>query len=219
VPDYVKDVQPEVVRVRYYLRLRQWDKAAAEYAKADLWARPLRGETYTYACLFLMQGDGEGYDRFCQGMIQHVAQPETPWEAYILARTCATARTSPLDPARAVQWADQAVFSDRSPWALHVLGLAQYRAGQFDQALQSFTKANDKTWRYADLNWFGLALVHHRLGHPDEARQCLDRGVQWLEREGPPDPGQRGKLQPQDWLEAQLLRREAEEMLKTKPGP
>jgi hypothetical protein len=47
----------------------------------------------------------------------------------------------------------------------------------------------------------------------------LDKGVQWLEREGPPSPGQPAKILPQDWLEAQLLRREAEEMLKIKQNP
>jgi serine/threonine protein kinase/WD40 repeat protein/tetratricopeptide (TPR) repeat protein len=202
-----------------YAQLGQWDKAAAEYAKADLLARPLRDDAFAYACLFLIRGDSEGYNRFCQGMIQRVAQTEDPFEAYILARSCAMARKSPVDPSRAVQWAKQAVASDLHPWYFHALGLAQYRAGQFDQALQSFTKANDKAWTYWELNWFGLALVHHRLGHPDDARQCLDKGIQWLERIGPPTPERPAKLFPQDWLEAELLRREAEELLKTKRNP
>ena len=37
-----------------------------------------------------------------------------------------------------------------------------------------------------------------------------------LEREGPPGPQRPAKLLPQDWSEAQLLRREAEEMLRIK---
>jgi tetratricopeptide (TPR) repeat protein len=129
------------------------------------------------------------------------------------------ARKSPVDPARAAQWANQVIANNHAPWCFHVLGLAQYRAGQFDQALQSFTKANVNAWRYSELNWFGLALVHHRLGHPDEARQCLDKGIQWLQREGPPNPQRPARLPPQDWIEAQLLRREAEEMLKIKQSP
>jgi hypothetical protein len=47
----------------------------------------------------------------------------------------------------------------------------------------------------------------------------LDKGIQWLEREGPPGPERTARLEPQDWLEAQLLRREAEEMLKIKRRP
>jgi tetratricopeptide (TPR) repeat protein len=204
---------------RAYARFGQWDKAAAEYAKADLLARSVGGDAFAYGCLFLIRGDSEGYDRFCQGMIQRAAQSKDPYEAYILARSCAIGRKSPVDPAQAVQWANRAVASDHRPWCFAALGLAQYRAGQFDQALQSFTKANDKAWPAGELSWFGLALVHHRLGHPDEARQCLDKGIQWLERVGPPSPERPAQLLSWDWLEGQLLRREAEELLKTNRSP
>ena len=206
-------------RASYYVQVSQWDKAAAEYAKADLRAGPLREDAFNYACLFLIRGDNEGYNRFCQRMIQRAAQTKDPYEAYTLARSCAMACKGPVDPARAVQWAKQSVANEHNAWDYHVLGLAQYRAGQFDQALQSFTKASVKSWRFWELNWFGLALLHHRLGHPNEARQCLDKGIQWMERKCPPSPGRRAELLPQDWLEAQLLRREAEETLKTKRGP
>jgi tetratricopeptide (TPR) repeat protein len=218
-PALAKELLLDVFPARYYVQRSQWDKAAAEYAKVDLGERPLNDDSFAYACLLLIRGDSEGYNRFCQGMIQRAAQTENPWEAYTLARSCAMARKSPVDPARAVQWAKKIVANEHSPWCFHVLGLAQYRAGQFDQALQSFTKANVKAWRYSELNWFPLALVHHRLGHPDEARQCLDKGIQWLKREGPPSPERPAKLLPQDWIEAQLLRREAEEMLKIKQSP
>ncbi len=206
-------------RAGYYVQLSQWDKAAAEYAKADLWAQPLREDAFNYACLFLIRGDSEGYNQFCQRMIQRAAQTKDPYEAYTLARSCAMARKSPVDPARVVQWAKQSVANEHNAWDYHVLGLAQYRAGQFEHALQSFTRASVKSWRFWELNWFGLALLHHRMGHPNEARQCLDKGIQWMERKCPPSPGGRAELMPQDWLEAQLLRREAEEMLKIKRGP
>ena len=124
-----------------------------------------------------------------------------------------------VDPTRAVQWANQAVGSTQHPWDYHVLGLAQYRAAQFDQALQSFTKSNIKSWTYRDLNWFGLAQVHQSLGHPREARECLDKGIRWLEQVGPPSADRPAKIQAQDWLEAQLLRHEAEKMLNTKQSP
>jgi tetratricopeptide (TPR) repeat protein len=207
------------LRARSYILLSQWDRAAAEYAKTDLWARPLRDDAFAYACLFLIRGDGEGYNRFCEGMAQRTAKTAAPFEAYVLARSCAMARKGPVDPAQAVRWANQAVAGGHLPWYFHALGLAQYRAGQFDQARQSFTKANVKAWAHRELNWFGLALVHHRLGHPDEARRCLAKGIQWLEREGPPGSGRPAKLHPMDWVEAQLLRREAEEMLKIKRSP
>ncbi len=168
--------------------------------------------------MFLIRGDSEGYDRFCQGMVKRAGQTEDHFEAFILARTCAMARKSPVDPTRTVQWANQAVAGNQGAWYFHALGLAQYRAGQFDQALQSFTKSNVEAWTLRELNWFGLALVHHRLGHPAEARRCLDKGIQWLERYGSPGPGHPANIHPIDWLEAQVLRREVEEMLKIKPS-
>jgi serine/threonine protein kinase/WD40 repeat protein len=208
-----------LAQARDYVGRSQWDKAAAEYAKADLCARPLSDDACAYACLFLIRGDSEGYNRFCEGMTQRAADTKDLWDSFIVARSCAIARNSPVDPARAVQWANQGVTNAPVALCFHALALAQYRAGQFDQALQSFTKANVKTWRYSELCWFGLALVHHRLGHPDEARRCLAKGIQWLEREGPLRPGQPAKIHPLNWLEAQLLRREAEEMLKVKRSP
>jgi tetratricopeptide (TPR) repeat protein/serine/threonine protein kinase len=210
---------PPLAKARYYILRSQWDKAAAVYAKADLLARPLKDDAFACACLLLIRGDSEGYNGCCQEMLRRAGQTDDPYEAYVLARTCAITRKSPVDPVRAVEWGKQAVARDQAAWYFHALGLAQYRAGQFDQALQSFAKADVEAWAYRDLNWFGLALVHHRLGHPDEARRCLDKGVQWLEREGPPGPGRPANIHPMDWVEAQLLRREAEEMLKEKRSP
>jgi serine/threonine protein kinase len=206
-----------LAKARYYISLSQWDKAFAEYAQAD-WSRPLEDDAFSYACLFLIRGDNEGYNRFCEGLIQQAGKMEGP-EAYVLARVCTMASNSPVTPARVLQWANQVVAGSQNPWDFHVLGLAQYRAGQFDQALQSFTKANVKSWRYADLTWFGLALVHQRLGHPDQARQCLDKGTQWLVRVGPSGSDEPAKLLPQDWVEAQLLRREAEDLLTKQRSP
>jgi eukaryotic-like serine/threonine-protein kinase len=208
-----------VFKAHNYILRSQWDKAAAAYAKVDLLGRALRDDAFAYACLFLIRGDSKGYDTFCQAMIKRAGQTEDHSEAFALARTCAMASKSPVDPARVVYWAKQAVASSQKPWDYHVLALTQYRAGQFDQALQNFTKASGTGWSYRDLNWFGLALIHHRLGHPDEARQCLDKGIQWLERVGPPGPERPAKLRPRDWLEAQLLRREAEELLRIKRSP
>jgi hypothetical protein len=152
-------------------------------------------------------------------MIQRAGQTKDHFEAFVLARTCTMARKSPVDPKRAVQWATRAIAGAQPAWYFHVLGLAQFRAGQFEQALQTLTEANVEGWTDRDLNYFGLALVHHCLGHPDDARQCLDKGVQWLERSGSPGPGRLANIHPFDWVEAQVLRREAEEVLKIQRRP
>ena len=115
-------------------------------------AKPLNDDALACASLFLIRGDSEGYDRFCQAQVQRAAQAQVPpFEAYVLARTCSMARKSPVDPARAVEWANQAVASTHNPWDYHVLGLAQYRAGQFEKALESFTKSNVEGWNFREL--------------------------------------------------------------------
>jgi tetratricopeptide (TPR) repeat protein len=211
---YAETKAPPLVRARCYILLSQWDKAAAEFAQVD-WSRPLDDNASAFACLFLIRGDREGYNNFCNKMIEAHAQDG----AYDLVRSCEISPQGPVGPAQVLLWANQVFAASHYPWDYHVLGLAQYRAGQFDQALQSLNQVNVNAWRYAGLNWFALALVHHRLGHPVEARQCLDKGIQWLARVSPSGPGQPAKLLPQDWLEALLLRREAEELLTQQPNP
>jgi serine/threonine protein kinase/tetratricopeptide (TPR) repeat protein len=210
---------PPVVQGHCYLDLSEWNKAAAAFEKADLLAHPLDGDdAFAYACLLLIRGDDESYNRFARGMIPHMAQATWPNDAYVAARTCVVARKSPVDPAQVLQWTSMAMGRTHNPWDFHLQGLAQYRAGQLDQALQSLIEANGKNWKYQELNWFSLALVHHGLGHAEEARKCLDKGIQWLEQDGPRIAERPAKIEPQDWLEAYLLRREVEELLRTKQG-
>jgi hypothetical protein len=68
--------------------------------------------------------------------------------------------------------------------------------------------------------WFFLATAHHHLGHAEEARRWLEKAVRWLDQADwfrPPDVG----VSP-TWperLEARLLRREAEALVKGAAPP
>jgi tetratricopeptide (TPR) repeat protein len=65
------------------------------------------------------------------------------------------------------------------------LGLAQYRAANPTAALEALEHARR---RLGDDNirvWLGLAMVHRRLGHVDQARACYERGLRVAgDREG-----------------------------------
>ena len=82
-----------LARARQYVRLSQWGKAAAEYAHVD-WSRPLHDDAFAYACLFLIRGDSQGYNDFCQRFIQRAAHMDDP-EPYVLTRICAIAQHQP----------------------------------------------------------------------------------------------------------------------------
>jgi tetratricopeptide (TPR) repeat protein len=71
---------------------------------------------------------------------------------------------------------------------LNTLGVAQYRLGQYDQAIATLTrsdKLNSKQFggqsHPADVAF--LAMAHHRLGHSDEARKLLERLRQLLQQD------------------------------------
>jgi hypothetical protein len=70
------------------------------------------------------------------------------------------------------------------------------------------------------LNWLVLAMAHQRLGHGEQARNWFDKAVQWRKdhtlqgsdkKEFLSPPG----LHPSDWLELNVLIREAEALMKT----
>jgi hypothetical protein len=91
------------------------------------------------------------------------------------------------------------------------LGLTHYRAGQLEAARHRVAEAI-ATNPQADAgpNWLLMALIHHRLGHPTEARRWLERGLRWRP---PPDNGVWNYAIFKRWhfrLLHQLLRREAD---------
>jgi hypothetical protein len=103
----------------------------------------------------------------------------------------------------------------------------RYRAGAFEEAEllegQSL-RANDRPG-VAVVGWLWLALAKQRLGKTEEARRLLDRAAKWLDQARPDyshsELGVAGSdefkegLHLHNWLEAHVLRREAEgELLK-----
>ena len=66
-----------------------------------------------------------------------------------------------------------------------------------------------------------LALTYQRLGQTGPARSALQAARKWLDQyhEGlPADAEQKVGLHPHDWLEAHVLRREAEALLGAGPA-
>jgi tetratricopeptide (TPR) repeat protein len=123
-----------------------------------------------------------------------------------------------VDPARVVALEERAVASGPRGPRLYGLGLAHYRAGQFDRAVRRLDEARtvDPGWQATGLNWVVLAMAHHRLGHRDQARAWLRRAVELESRARPitPEGGVFSRLQLWwDWIEFRLLLREAEAIL------
>ena len=83
----------------------------------------------------------------------------------------------PMRPPR--RWAEQALKQERPAWYLHVLGLALYRAGRTQRGDEATRRVAPERLDGTGLTRLVLAMIHHRQGHPAEARRLLDEARGW----------------------------------------
>jgi eukaryotic-like serine/threonine-protein kinase len=109
-----------------------------------------------------------------------VTQNNLAW----LYATCP--ETELRDPAKAVALARKAVElqpADGSGW--NTLGAAQYRAGDWQAAVEALTKSMELRSGGDAEDWYFLAMAHRRLGHVDDARKWHQQAVEWQEKNAP----------------------------------
>ena len=194
-------------------------QAAADYARALK-----RGPTddghfwFEYAALLLLSGDRPGYARACAHMIEPCGKDGGP-RAYHVARACTLAPDAVADASLPGRLAEKELQdSAREFWSLTEQGALAYRAGRFQEAVPFFEQslqADPKPGR-AVLNWLWLALANQRLGKAEEARRWLDKAQAWLDQYGDGMPARAEEefgLHLHNWLEAHVLRREAEALM------
>jgi tetratricopeptide (TPR) repeat protein len=123
-----------------------------------------------------------------------------------------------------VQTAEGAVaVHPRFGWYLYTLALAHYRAGRLDEALGRLRESLevDPGWEAQVLDWLLLALVQQRRGETEDARRWLDKAVRWSDearQRMPPGAPVPLPVNWHDYLEAQVLRQQAEAALPAR-GP
>jgi serine/threonine-protein kinase len=197
-----------------------WAKAAESYARSLALNATDDGQFwFEYAAVLLLSGDRPGYARACAHMIEACGKAGGP-RAYHVARACTLAPGAvpdPSVPARLVEAELKAAAGQF--WSLTEQGALHCRAGRFQQAVALFEqslRAEPKLGRTV-LNWLWLALANQRLGKLEEARRWLDKATAWLDqcRDGIPARAEEELgLDLHNWLEAQVLRREAEAMIR-----
>jgi serine/threonine-protein kinase len=205
-------------RARAEVGRREWKTAVACYAEGlglepaddgDLW--------FEYAAVQLLSGDREGYRRACAHMLAR-CQPNGPMRPYVVARACTLAPDSADDPELPGRLSlNELTRSPTAFWSLTEQGAMKVRAGRFQDAVLPLghSLAADGRPGRAVLNWLWLALAHHRHGNAAEARLWLGKAAQWLDQQGdrmPLDTRDLG-LHRHAWLEAHVLRKEAEGLL------
>jgi tetratricopeptide (TPR) repeat protein len=198
-----------------------WTMAADCYARALKRIPTDDGHFwFEYAALSLLSGNRPGYEKACAHMIEKCGKA-VELRSYHAARACTLAPDAVAEAAGPSRLAEKELRdAAKEFWSLTEQGALAYRAGRFQDAATLFEeslKADAKSGR-AVVNWLWLALANQRLGKTEEARRWLVKAQAFLElyRDGmPPRADAEIGLHYHNWLEAHVLRREAEALIPT----
>jgi eukaryotic-like serine/threonine-protein kinase len=201
---------------------REWRQAGDCYERTLKRDAPEDGHFwFEYAAVRLLSGDRLGYEKACARIVKCCGK-SPGLRPYHVTRACTLASGAVTDlsqPGRLARPELQA--SAGQFWSLTEQGALLYRAGQVPQARALFEQsllASAKPGE-AVLNWLWLALAQQRLGKTDDARRWLGQATAWLDqyRDGMPARAEEELgLHFHNWLEANVLRREAEAIVR--PG-
>jgi tetratricopeptide (TPR) repeat protein len=194
----------------------QYARAAADFTRAA----ELQPDDYTLwfraAVLQARAGNREAYHRLCRGMLERFGATRNPMIAERTLRACLLLAGVSDDQKKLPALADLAVSTQANEkpteWASVVRGLAEYRAGRFEQAaawLDKIPPSSKYPALMASLG-FVLAMTQQRAGREEAARASLEKARQIVSARLPvKSPGK-------NWANLffmELLGREAETLL------
>jgi serine/threonine-protein kinase len=198
---------------------QDWARSADSYTRA-LTSGPTKDGLFwfEYAALSLLSGDRSGHAKACSHMVEACGKPGGP-RSYHLARACTLTPDSVADLSLISRLAEKELQQNAKQfWSLTEQGALAYRAGRYQEAVSLFEQSlkADATPGRAVVNWVWVALANQRLGKGEEARHWLSKAQSWLDqyRDGMPVRAEQELgLHLHNWLEAHVLRREAEALI------
>jgi WD40 repeat protein len=186
-----------------------WPAAAAAFGVV---VRQDPDDLKAWRALLLSQlgaGQVDGYQQTCAEALARFGDTTDLAKAGNVAYWCSLGPCRPGEGRRTLALAERAAAGAK--FQRRAEGAALYRAGRPEAAVKYLTEAVQLFRQdYVVECSFFLAMAHHRLKQPGEARRQLLKGVGLL-----------GKAKPRDWQqkqEWQVLRREAEALLEGKRG-
>jgi serine/threonine-protein kinase len=220
-----KDAQLWLASVNYHAARRQWAKVATALAKVVELDPSDHFNWYCLAPVYLELGDKEGYRHVCREMLDRFGKSDQPEIAERTAKTCLLTPDAGVDRAHVLKLADGAVAAKTNPnlrWFQLARGMADYREGEFAKAVDGLRQilSPGREVAYLDsMAYLFLAMSQQRLGRVEEARESMSKARVVAEEKFPKvDRGQLLDANWPDWLRFQIIRREAEELVKP-PAP
>jgi tetratricopeptide (TPR) repeat protein len=175
------DIQLRTLRAQFLLFRGDSDRAIGEYEPViERWG--VNHDMIYYERLLLATGRDEEYRKLCQGLVAK-NRPTDDSRDYTLALICAEGPQSGVPPASMVRWAEGAVAESggTNRYQLFSLGVACYRAGQYERAVECLEKYGSRG-PYA----FFLAMAFHRLGQHEKSRQAYNSALESMRSVAPP---------------------------------
>jgi eukaryotic-like serine/threonine-protein kinase len=145
---------------------------------------------HRFALALVLADDREAYRRACSATVEQFARSDS-LDVAEAARACVIAPYAMVDFDTVSRLAESALSREpKAPWLHYVLGLAEFRAGRYVNAVKHLEDSLKfgPDWVAAPLNYPVLAMAHAHLGSQTEARM-------WREKaRGPRGDAARGLL-------------------------
>jgi WD40 repeat protein len=213
--------------------LLHWSSAAADYAVAVAYLPDDPIWHHRRILSLLAAGDSDAVRRARADMLDRLGATTDTTKALAVAWTTALVPGGLDRPDNPVLLVERALKNNTTgysgntggySWGSRMApsdahGAALYRAGRYIEAIEKLVREEqrrkDRAARVpeqASQAWAFLAMAHHRLGHPDEARKWLDRFRDY-QHEANTGSGAQDPNAFWDELEIRLLRSEAEAVI------
>jgi tetratricopeptide (TPR) repeat protein len=199
-----------------------WGAATTNYAKV-IELMPTDPAAYHMLTPLLVQtGDVEGYRRHCAGLLKRLGDTADPVIAERSVKDCLLLPPPAADLPKIAKLAETAVAAGPQhklwPYFQFAKGLAEYRQGRFTSAvewLQPVASQSGDKYRTVQAHMV-LAMAQIRLQRPDDARLTLAKGLEIVNTRFPKAGSGDLEDQWQDWIIANVLVREAKELIEGK---
>jgi len=214
-------------RAIMYSSLGELDKASSDLAVA-IHLDPLENSQWLQrSCLLAYMKDARGYKDHCRLMFERLSyrctdKADQRWARQCAAKGCLLMPEAPVELKQITDAIDStAVAAVDLPWYQVNKGLAEYRLGHYQQAIDWSTKAREGNYEQEgeiEPNLV-IAMASYKLGRNDQARLALAKAADQIEKDLP--HLRIGDISDADvwvnfadgWLICQILLREANDLI------